>query len=143
MDYMQQQNPSFGASYAPTPTQGTAAQGRPAPRQPTIDPRTVEMILALQKQQSEKDQITQQMRMANAMRAQGQSGAQATSPGGGRAGAPNWAQALANVYAGYKGDKMAGEANARSDKLAEERIKAMREIYGASRSGATGYDYGE
>lgn len=117
------------------PTAAGPAQAQPMPgggmmvNGQRLDPKTVEAILALSKQPTQQKQLDQQMKLANAMRSQGVSGVQATSPGGGRVGAPNWAQAIANVYAGYKGTQMQKEAEKTSNKLAAEREAALRQYY--------------
>ena len=97
----------------------------------TITPEMMQAILQLNQQKSEQARINRQMQMANLMRQQGQAGTQATSPGGGRAGAPNIFGNLANVYGAYKARGIDQQAALDQAALAEQEQKASQRILDA------------
>jgi hypothetical protein len=100
-------------------------------QQSQVTPELVRAMLAMQQEQSDQAKIDRQMKMANALRAQGMAPVQSTSPGGGRVGAPNWAQAIANVMAARKGTQMADEQSASQMNVDNARIGAMRQYFDA------------
>jgi hypothetical protein len=96
-----------------------------------LSPEMVQAILALNQQEGERSKLNRQYQMANLMRQQGAQGQQATSPGGGRAGAPNWAGTLANIYAAKKANDMEAQADTGTDKLGVQRQEAYQRIMDA------------
>ena len=94
-----------------------------------VSPEVVQAMLALQQNQAAQQQIARQQKQAEALRQYGQSGVEATRPSKNYVGAPNWAQALANVYAGYKGKRMQEEADAEGERLAQQRQAALMRYF--------------
>jgi hypothetical protein len=94
-----------------------------------LTPEMIESILALQQQEQERKKLNRQYQMAQAMRQQGMQGMGATSPGGGRVGAPNWAGTLANIYAHKKAGDMDREATARDTQMQTDERNAMKQYF--------------
>lgn len=125
MDYMQQPQPAYPVGQ-PVPQPGQAAM-----QSGQISPETVQAILALQQQQGTQQQVQRQLAQAQALRQQGLQPAQATSPGGGRVGAPNWAGTLANIYAAKKGQDMQDDADVQARNMGAQRQDALRRYFEA------------
>lgn len=104
---------------------------RPAQQNANITPEVAQALLALNQQQSQQAKLERQMQMAQTLRAQSLGGAKATSPGGGRVGAPNWAGTLANVYAAKKAGDMERENDTRSSNMDTQRQDALRRYFEA------------
>lgn len=90
-----------------------------------LSPETIQAIMNLQQNQADQAKVQKQMKMADALRSQSQSGVQSSS----KINTPNWAQALANVYAGYKGKQTEQEAAAKQDALTAERMQSLRKYF--------------
>ncbi|MGY4828197.1 hypothetical protein ACVNIS_06445 [Sphaerotilaceae bacterium SBD11-9] len=99
--------------------------------QQQLSPEVIQAVLALQSQPSGQRSIDAQMKRAQMLRDSGLVGLQSTSPGGGRAGAPNWAGALSNVYAGYKARGMEEDAALRQREQDARRERAMAKYFEA------------
>jgi hypothetical protein len=99
-----------------------------------MSPEMIQAILALQSQGTDRKKLDRQTHMANMMRQQGADGMRATSPGGGRVGAPNWAGALANLYSMKKAGEMDASGDTQRAALDVERQKAMRQYFEEMRS---------
>lgn len=94
-----------------------------------IDPQTLQAILQLQQVPQQQQAIQKQQAMAQQLRQLGQRGQESISPGGGRAGPPNWAGTLANVYAQYKAGKMDDDAQVQSQNINAQRQDALRRYF--------------
>jgi hypothetical protein len=123
------QQPAWGGMQ-PTNQQVQGQGGR-------LSPELINAMLQLQMNKGKQSDINRQMQMAQALRENTAGPAKATSPGGGRVGAPNWAGTLANVYGQYKAGQMDRQAQADSAALDEKRMIAAKKIY----KNTTGQDY--
>lgn len=94
-----------------------------------IDPQTLQAILQLQQVPAQQAQVQKQQAMAQALRQMGQRGQESISPGGGRAGPPNWAGTLANIYAQYRAGQMDQDAQQRQDNIGTQRADALRRYF--------------
>jgi hypothetical protein len=101
------------------------------PQTQQLSPEMIQAFLALNQQQGQQPQIDRQLQMAQLMRQQGQQGMQSISPGGGRAGAPNWAGALANIYAAKKAGDMEAAADTQTKQMGADRTDAYRRMFEA------------
>lgn len=133
------QNPS-DPGYAQAIRAAMQAQGMGMPQQGgqmgaggahggAVDPGTVQAMLGLQGQAPAAASIQRQLTQAQAMRAQGQQGLKQATFGNGQVAAPNWAGAIANVYAQKKAGDMEKQAEGKSEALGTARQDALRRYF--------------
>jgi hypothetical protein len=102
-----------------------------------ISPGMMQAFLAMNQHQGEQTKLNRQLQMAQLMRQQGQQGMQSISPGGGRAGAPNWAGVLANIYTAKKAGDIERGVEQREAQMAQQRAEALGSMF-APPQGNTG-----
>lgn len=110
----------------------TAQQQRPAQaggQNNMISPELVSQMLALQNNTTQQNQLGRQQKYIDALRAQGASPVTSTSPGGGRVGAPNYTQAIANVLAMRKARQQQDDKDLRQQNMDVEKNAALRNYF--------------
>lgn len=125
--YQMQAGPAGQAMQA----QGMGAGGAQMGGTGGVDPATIQALLGLNSQQGQQAKIARQLQMAQAMRAQGQAGMKQQTFGNGQVAAPNWAGAIANVYAAKKAGDVEKQADADTSALSKDREGALRRYFEA------------
>lgn len=97
-----------------------------------LPPELLEAIFAMQGANEDQARAKRQMAMADQLRADAPGMVKSTSPGGGRAGAPNYLGAVASVLAQRRAQQLQDDADVQSRNVAAQMSDARRRYYETS-----------
>lgn len=97
-----------------------------------LSPELLDAIFAMQGTSSDQQRVKRQMALADQLRADAPGMVRSTSPGGGRAGAPNYLGAVASVLAQRRAQQMQDDAEVQSRNINAQMADARRRYYEAA-----------